>query len=136
MLAALYSKYGSPDNFRIAEVPRPVPKRDEVLVRVMATSINSWDLDMLRGNTWIIRLIGGLFSPRYPILGADIAGVVVEVGPQAGHFKVGDEVFGDIAPRFGGFAQYKAVPEKLLASKSKRMSFEQAAALPQAGLLA
>jgi NADPH:quinone reductase-like Zn-dependent oxidoreductase len=137
MHAICYSHYGTPEQFQWTEVPTPVPKKGEVLVKVMATSINSWDLDMLRGNFWIIRLISGLFKPRYTILGADIAGVVVETGPNTHDFKIGDEVFGDIAEaKFGGFAQYVSVPERLLARKSAHLSFEQAAALPQAGLLA
>lgn len=137
MLAACYTQYGSPDQFQIVEVPTPSPKKGEVLVKVMAASINSWDVDMLLGNSVIIRLISGLFKPRYTILGADIAGVVVKAGPEVRDFKIGDEVFGDIAGNsFGGFAQYVSVPEKSLAHKSKRLTFQQAAALPQAGLLA
>jgi NADPH:quinone reductase-like Zn-dependent oxidoreductase len=92
---------------------------------------------MLQGNSWIIRLISGLTKPRYKILGADIAGIVESNGAGVKGFKVGDEVFGDIAEsHFGGFAEYVSVHEKLLAQKSPRMSFNQAAALPQAGLLA
>jgi NADPH:quinone reductase-like Zn-dependent oxidoreductase len=137
MHAICYYQYGTPDQLQWVQVPKPVPQEGEVLVKVMAASLNSWDLDMLRGNSWIIRLISGLFKPRYNTLGADIAGVVVESGPHTHDFKIGDEVFGDIAgAKFGGFAEYVAVPEKLLARKSARMSFEQAAALPQAGLLA
>ncbi|MBY0436141.1 MAG: NAD(P)-dependent alcohol dehydrogenase [Cyclobacteriaceae bacterium] len=137
MYAFCYYHYGMPDQLQLEEVSKPIPKSGEVLVKVMAASLNSWDLDMLHGNSWIIRSISGLFKPRYTILGADIAGVVVEVGPNTHDFKIGDEVFGDIAEaKFGGFAEYVAVPERLLARKSSRMSFEQAAALPQAGLLA
>ncbi len=114
-----------------------MPKKNEVLVKIFASSINSWDWDQLQGKHFIVRLIGGLFKPRYNILGADMAGRVEAVGKKVKEFQPGDEVFGDIAGNgFGGFAEYVAVPEKLLAKKSPAMSFEQAAALPQAGLLA
>lgn len=136
MHAICYYQYGTPDQLQWQEVPKPVPKKGQVLVKVEATSLNSWDIDMLHGNSWIIRLLSGLFKPRKNILGADIAGVVVETGPQTRDFQVGDQVFGDIAETFGGLAEYVAVPEKLLARKPARMTFEQAAALPQAGLLA
>ncbi len=137
MKAAVYYHYGAPDQIKVVEVPRPNPKENEVLVKIISASLNSWDLDMLRGNSWIIRVISGLFTPRHKILGADVAGIVVAVGARVRVFNVGDEVFGDIAgSHFGGFAEYVSVNEKLLAKKSSRMSFNQAAALPQTGLLA
>ena len=92
---------------------------------------------MLRGDTWIIRLISGLFTPHHHILGADIAGTVESVGSKVSDFKSGDAVFGDIAGEgFGGLAEYVCVHEKVLVRKSSQMSFNEAAALPQAGLLA
>ncbi len=122
---------------QLKEADKPRPKENEVLVKIFASSVNSWDWDQLQGRHFIVRLIGGLFKPRYKILGADIAGTVEVVGKNVKEFQPGDEVFGDIAGNgFGGFAEYVAVPEKLLAKKSPAMSFEQAAALPQAGLLA
>ena len=137
MKASVYTQYGSPDELKFQEVDKPAPVPAEVLVKVISASINSWDLDMLRGNSWIIRLLSGLFKPRYKILGADIAGIVEAVGEKVTEFKPGDEVFGDIAGGgFGGFAEYVSVPEKLLARKSPKMTFNQAAGLPQAGLLA
>lgn len=137
MKAIVYTEYGTPDNFQLKEVDQPAIKENEVLLKVYASSINSWDGDLLKGKPLLVRLIGGLFKPKNKILGADVAGVVEVVGSKVTDFKPGDEVFGDIAGRgFGGFAEYVAVPQKLLARKSARMSFEQAAALPQAGLLA
>lgn len=136
MKAIVYKKYGSPDVLQLKELDRPAPKKDEVLVKVYAASINSWDWDLLKGKPFLVRLIGGLFKPKHKILGADIAGVVEAAGENVSAFKPGDEVFGDIAGAdFGGFAEYVSVPEKLLAKKSAAMSFEQSAALPQAGLL-
>lgn len=137
MKAISYQQYGSYNNLHLYEVDKPTPKRGEVLVKVMASSINSWDLDMLRGNTWIIRILSGFFKPRYTVLGADIAGIVELTGEDVKCFRPGDLVYGDIAEGgFGGFAEYVSVPEKLLAKKPLTLSFVEAAALPQAGLLA
>lgn len=137
MKAIVYTKYGSPQVLQLAEVKKPVPKDNEVLVKVYAASVNSWDWDQLRGKQFLVRLIGGLFKPKHKILGADIAGKVEAVGKNVKEFQPGDEVFGDIAGAgFGGFAEYAVAPEKLLAKKSPHMTFEQAAALPQAGFLA
>ncbi len=137
MKAIVYTQYGTPDRLHLQEVEKPTPGTGEVLVKVMASSINSWDADLLKGNAFIIRLIGGFFKPRHKILGADIAGTVESVGHNVKDFKPGDEVLGDIAENgFGGYAEYVSVPEKLLVRKSPAMTFHQAAALPQAGLLA
>lgn len=136
MKAIYYSQYGTPDALQLREIDKPTPKKNEVLVKVYASSINSWDWDLLKGKPFLVRIIGGLFKPKSKILGADIAGVVEAVGENVTTFKPGDEVFGDIANAgFGGFAEYVSVLEKLLAKKSAAMSFEQSAALPQAGLL-
>jgi NADPH:quinone reductase-like Zn-dependent oxidoreductase len=118
-------------------VDKPSPKENEVLIKVHASSVNSWDWDPLRGKQFLVRLIGGLFKPKHQILGADVAGTVEAIGSRVRGFEPGDAVFGDIAESgFGGFAQYVAVPEKLLVKKSPRMTFVQAAAIAQAGLLA
>lgn len=137
MKAIVYTKYGLPDVLQLTKVDKPIPKEDEVLIKIYAASVNSWDWDQLNGKHFIVRLIGGLRKPRHKILGADIAGRVETVGSNVTQFQPSDEVFGDIAGcGFGGFAEYVSVPEKLLAKKSPHMSFEQSAALPQAGLLA
>src|SRR5688572_26951433 len=137
MKALAYYHYGSYDQLQLKEVDKPSIKDNEVLVKVIASSINSWDADMMKGDSWITRLIGGFFKPRRSILGGDVAGIVEAVGPGVHTFKLGDEVFGDIAGAgFGGFADYVAVPDKLLAPKPTTLSFNEAAALPQAGLLA
>ena len=137
MKAIVYTRYGSPDNLHLEEINKPVPKDEEVLVKVKAASINSWDSDSLKGDSFIGRLISGLFKPKHKILGADIAGTVERAGSNAQFFKPGDEVYGDIAHAgFGGFAEYAAVPERLLAKKPAVMGFLEAAAVPQAGLLA
>lgn len=137
MRAITYTRYGSSENLHLEEIEKPVPGKGEVLVKVRYASVNSWDVDLVRGTPFLVRIIGGLFSPRNKVLGADISGVVEAVGKVTSVFKPGDEVFGDIAAAgFGGFAEFVAVPEKWLAHKPTGLSFQDAAAIPQAGLLA
>lgn len=137
MKAIVYKKYGSPDELQLKEVDKPTPKENEVLIKVVASSVNEWDNGLISGKGLLTRLLGGLFKPKNKILGADVAGTIEAVGSNIKNFKPGDEVFGDIAGAgFGAFAEYVCTPEKMLAKKSAKMSFEQAAALPQAGLLA
>jgi len=137
MKAIVYTKYGPPDVLQLKEVEQPTPKDNEVLVKVHAASVNSWDWDLLRGTPFLNRLGFGLLKPKYKILGADIAGRVQTVGRNVDHFQPGDEVFGDISGcGWGAFAEYVCVPENALAPKSARMTFEEAAAIPQAAVLA
>lgn len=138
MKAIVYRKYGPPDVLKLEEVEKPSPMDNEVLIRVQAASINSWDRDLLTG-TFQGR-IGAFRKPRTEILGCDIAGTVEEVGSKVKQFKPGDDVFGDMsgfaARDWGGFAEYACAREEVLALKSDDMTFEQAAAIPQAGVLA
>ncbi|MBL7854724.1 MAG: NAD(P)-dependent alcohol dehydrogenase [Cyclobacteriaceae bacterium] len=137
MNAICYSHYGGPEQLMLANIPTPAPKPGHVLVRVKAASINSWDYDMLHGRAFIMRVLSGFTRPKYHVLGCDVAGVVEATGPNCHHWQPGDEVFGDIASAgFGAFAEFVSVPEGLLARKSASLSFHQAAAVPQAGLLA
>ncbi|RDU37868.1 NAD(P)-dependent alcohol dehydrogenase [Neobacillus piezotolerans] len=136
MKAMVYDKYGTTGILNLAEVEIPVPKHNEVLVKVHAVSVNSWDWDLLRGKPFLARL-GGLFKPQYKILGADIAGIVEAVGSDVNSLQIGDEVFGDISwCGWGGFAEYVCVREEALSVKPAGMTFEEAAAIPQAGVLA
>lgn len=137
MKAILHTKYGSPSQLEYSEVGIPSPKANEVLVKVKASSINSWDYDLVTGKPRIYRLLFGVFKPKNRIIGIDIAGLVEAVGSEVQSFKVGDEVFGDISDSgFGAFAEYACAPERLLAIKPKNATFEQAAALPHGGVLA
>ncbi|MHA1547463.1 MAG: NAD(P)-dependent alcohol dehydrogenase [Alphaproteobacteria bacterium] len=138
MRAAVYDRFAGPDAIELREVARPVPRGDEVLVRVHAASVNSWDYDLVVGKPFLVRLAGGgLFRPARPILGADIAGRVTAVGPDARKFQPGDAVFGDISEHgWAGFAEYASASETAFTDKPDTMSFEQAAAIPQAALLA
>jgi NADPH:quinone reductase-like Zn-dependent oxidoreductase len=136
MKAIVYHKYGSPEELKLQEIPKPIPKDNEALVKVVAVSINSWDWDLLRGEPLLIRM-WGLFKPRYHILGSDIAGFVEAVGPKVKYLKPGDQVFGDLSSYgWGGFAEYVCAPEHALALKPANVTFEQAASIPQAGVLA
>ena len=136
MKAIIYTKYGPPDVLQLKEVEKPAPKDDEVLVKVHAASVNSWDWDLLRGKPLLIRM-WGLFKPKYRILGADMAGRVEAVGKNANRFRPGDEVFGDLCEcGWGGFAEYVCAREDALAKKPASMAFEQAAAVPQAAVMA
>ena len=135
MRALVYDAYGPPESLRIEDLPIPVPPDGEVLVRVHAASVNSWDWDRLVGRP--LGRITDPFRPPHRILGGDIAGVVEAVGPGVTDLKVGDAVFGDLtAGNWGGFADYVCSPAGMLARKPEQLSFHQAAALPQAGLLA
>lgn len=136
MRAVVYSAYGGVEQLKLEEVARPVPGPGEVLIRVKAASLNLWDWDLLRGQPFLARL-GGLMKPRHPILGADVAGIVEAVGTGVGRFAVGDAVFGDLSgANWGGFAEFVCAPEAMLTTIPDGVSFEAAAATPQAGLLA
>ena len=136
MKAIVYEKYGPPEVLQLKEVEKPVPRDHEVLVKVYAASINSWDWDLVRGKPVFFRF-WGLFKPKYQIPGADIAGRVEAVGDKVTLLQPGDEVFGDLcACGWGGFAEYVCVPENVLAMKPAGMTYEQAAAIPQAAVMA
>ncbi len=128
--------YGTPDVLELRDVAKPTPKADHVLVRVLAASVNDWDWGLLRGAP-VNRMFSGLFTPKVRILGGDIAGRVETVGVGVKAFQPGDEVYGDLCMNgFGAFAEYVCAPEAGLAHKPSGMTFEQAAAIPQAGMLA
>ena len=135
MKAIVYTKYGGPEVLQIKEVEKPTPKDDEVLIKIYAVSLNDWDFGLLHGD-FINRMLNGLRKPRRIILGSDIAGRIEAVGNNVTHFKIGDEVYGDLSGRWGGFAEYCCASEKALALKPVSMSFTEAAAIPQAAMLA
>ena len=135
MKAIVYTKYGPPEVLQLKEVARPIPKDDEVLIKVQAVSVNRSDWEGLRGKPLYAR-IGGLLKPRRQILGSDVAGRVEMAGRDVRRFQPGDEVFCDILPRLGGFAEYVRARESALALKPASMTFEEAAAIPQAAVIA
>jgi NADPH:quinone reductase-like Zn-dependent oxidoreductase len=138
MKAIVYTEYGPPDVLQLKEAEKPTPEDDEVLVEVHAASVNYADWSFVRGKPFLVRLIGaGLFKPKNPILGADIAGRVEAVGRDVEQFQPGDEVFGDLADSgFGGFAEYVSAPKHALALRPPNLTFEEAAAVPQAAVVA
>ncbi len=138
MKAIVCTKYGAPDVLQLKEVAKPIPKDNEVLVKVHAASLNAADFEYLRG-VFIVRLLyQGLLKPKYKILGSDIAGRVDVVGRNVKQFQPGDEIWGDLSyPHgFGTFAEYVCVPENALRLKPASMTFEEAAAVPTAAVVA
>ena len=135
MKAVIYTKYGGPEVLKIKEIEKPFPKDDEVLIKVYAVSINDWDSGLRQGD-FINRLLNGLLKPGRKILGSDIAGKIEAIGKNVTLFKTGDNVYGDLSGSWGGFAEYVCAREKALALKPASMSFEDAAAIPQAAILA
>ena len=135
MKAIVYTKYGSPEVLQSKEIEIPYPKDDEVLIKNYAVSINDWDLGLLQGD-FINRLLNGLLKPKKQIPGSDIAGRIEAVGKNVTRFKTGDNVYGDLSGQWGGFAEYTCARETALALKPADMSFEEAAAIPQAAMLA
>lgn len=137
MKAMVYEKYGSPDVLKLKEIDKPIARENEVLVKVKAASVNSWDWDRLTGKPYLYQLISGIGKPKLKILGSDVAGIVEEVGERVKKFKPGDEVYGDLSEgNWGAFAEYVCAPEKALVTKPSMMTFEEAAAIPQAGVMA
>jgi len=132
MKAVVFTRYGSPDVLELKEVEKPSPGDDEVLVRVHAASVNDWDWEALRGTPFVNRLLFGLVRPKKhrQILGSDIAGRVEAVGRSVRKLEPGDDVFGDLSGRWGGFAEYVCARESAVALKTPGMTFEQAAAVP------
>ena len=134
MRAIIRTKYGSPDVLELRETDKPTPTDNQVLVKVQAAALNPLDWHALRGKPFLVRLMGfGLLNPKHQILGADMAGRVEAIGKDVTQFKVGDEVFGS---GMGGFAEYACFRQDNLALKPTALTFEQAAAVPVAGLTA
>ena len=137
MKAFVLTSYGTPDRLTLTDVAQPVPGAGEVLVRVRATSVNPYDWHSISGQPYVARLIPGgpgLRGPRIRVPGCDMAGDVVAVGQGATSFRPGDEVFGLLSD--GGFGEYVSVRADLLARKPANLSYEQAAAVPMAGVTA
>jgi len=137
MKAVILKKYGSPDYLELTELSKPVPKDHEVLVKVHAASVNSWDKDIIKGIPFANRVDFGIQKPKARILGIDMAGHVEKVGSKVKELQQGDEIFGDISGcGMGAFAEYVSVPEKIISLKPEGMTFEEAAAIPHTGVLA
>jgi NADPH:quinone reductase-like Zn-dependent oxidoreductase len=137
MKAFVRDRYGPPDVLELSEVPTPTPQAAEVLVRLRAASLNQADLDYLYGRPMLTRIASGFRGPRSRGLGLDAAGEVEAVGSAVSAFQPGDEVFGDLTQfGYGAFAEYACAAQEAWAHKPPGMSFEEAATVPQSGILA
>ena len=136
MKAIVCNNYGPAEVLQLKEVDKPIPKDNEALVSVHATSVNAADLETLRGDL-VVRIRAPL-KPPYKILGSDIAGRIEAVGRNVKHFQPGDEIWGDLSypHNYGAFAEYVSVPESALRLKPASMTFEEAAAIPTASVVA
>ncbi len=135
MKAAVFYQYGDVSNLSIADVSKPKVGKNDVLIRVRATSLNGSDWEFLRGEPFYARLIG-LRKPGKQILGSDASGVVEAVGENVTDFNVGDAVFCDNFDRLGALAEWISVPQSKVVLKPDNLSFEQAACVPQGGVIA
>lgn len=132
MKAAVYTRYGPPEVVRLTDVPTPVPKDQELLVKVYCSTVNRTDSGFRSAEYFVSRFWSGLFRPKYPILGCEFSGVIEEIGKGVRTFKVGDRIFGFNDQTFGGHGEYLIIAETAaIATMTPSMSFEEAAALTE-----
>ena len=137
MKAFIWEKYGPPETLRLGELEKPAPNANEVLVKVLAVSVNPADWHSMRGKPVFSRATLGLLRPKHKILGVDIAGHVEAVGSDVTRFKPGDEVYANLLDHgYGGFAEHVSVPVDVMSLKPANLSFEEAAAVPMAATTA
>ncbi len=132
MRAIVYQKYGPPEVAKLKEVPKPIPKHNEVLVKVYATTVNRTDSGFRSAEYFVSRFWSGLLKPRFQILGCEFAGVVETIGDCVTTFKIGDKVFGYNDKTFGGHAEFLAMPETdAITIMPADIGFDEAAALTE-----
>ncbi len=137
MRALVFTKYGSPEVLQLKEIAKPTPEENAVLIKIHATAVNDYDWSLIRGKPYLLRLLYGILRPKHQIPGMELAGTIEELGANVNLFKIGDAVYGDISEYgFGSFAEYVCINEKALTLKPDKMSFEEAAAISHAAMLA
>jgi len=131
MKAIICTKYGTPDVLKIKEIRKPIPKDNEILIKIHATSITSGDSRIRQANPFMIRLIFGFKRPRKSVLGVIVSGEIEAIGKSVSKFKIGDQIYGSLGMGFGAHAQYAtAKDDAILALKPNNMTYEEAAAIP------
>lgn len=137
MKAAVYTQYGPPEVLHVKQVEKPIPSKNELLLRIKATAVNSGDWRLRKADPFAARLFFGLLKPKINILGSVFSGEVEGVGEDVKHFKVGDLVFGHTDMSFGAYAEYKCLPENASISlKPATISHNEAAVIPFGGVTA
>lgn len=130
MKAIIYPKYGSPDVLQLKEITPPTPKDNEVLIKIMASTVTAADVMMRLGKPIIVRMMKGLAKPKNPMLGYELAGEIVSVGKNVKLFNKGDQVFGEAGESQGAYAEFTCVPENgVIAIKPSNMSYKEAAVI-------
>lgn len=137
MRAIVQSTYGGPEVLELKEVSKPIPKDEQVLVKIVAAAINDYDWSAMRGKPFIYRLMFGMRKPKNSVLGMELSGIIEATGSQVLKFKPGDEVYGDISEAgFGCFAEYICITPEVLVKKPSFITHEEAAGLSHASMLA
>ncbi len=137
MKAAVYIQYGKPEVLQVKDLDKPIPKNNEILLKINATAVNSGDVRLRKADPFAVRFIFGLVKPKLNILGSVFSGEIVSVGKDVTKFKVGDAVFGHTDMRFGAYAEYISVPEDgSVALKPANITHAEAAAIPFGGVTA
>jgi NADPH:quinone reductase-like Zn-dependent oxidoreductase len=138
MKAQVFKKYGPPEKvLHISTIPKPIPKENELLIKLHATAVNDYDWALVSGRPKIYQLLFGLFKPKHQVPGMELSGIVEAMGSAVKEFNIGDAVYGDISQYgFGSFAEYICINSKAVIKKPEALSFVDAAAIPHASLLA
>jgi NADPH:quinone reductase-like Zn-dependent oxidoreductase len=137
MKAIVYSQYGNPDVLQLKDVEKPIPKQNEILIRIIATAVNSGDVRLRKADPFAVRFFFGLFKPKKEILGSVFSGEIESIGSEVKHFKIGDEIFGHTDMSFGAYSNYKCFPDTgSLALKPINITHQEAAVIPFGGVTA